>query len=445
MRLSGAIAALIAALLLLGVGDTLRRPLFDAWQRLSPRDLSDTRVRVVLIDAESLKALGPWPWSRFHLAKLTHEIARRGASVIGYDILFAEPDRLGPPQIGALYPELPQAAIAALPSPDQSFAQIIGEAPVVLARTGTFERAGTASPAVDAPMPPKLPAGFPVFPRAVTAIAELDEVAAGHGLINAAPGPDGVYRGVPLLATIGSTIVPGLALDMARIVEAGRSVRLDGHDVRLGEKRIPVDARGEMRLRFGRFPEARMISAADLIRRNPDVSLKDTAVLIGPAAAGIGDLVATPIRSSTFGVLVQAQALDALLRGAGWLERPVWARAAEWGAAALMTLLTLWLVPRRRQRRLIVPLAVITLLGLSWLLFDRWSLLTDPIPQLALSSAAAIGIGVSAAKQARRDRERLRQALVEERVSNAATEAELEAARSIQQAMLPRAEQSTLR
>ena len=61
LRLSGLVAALIMAVVLLLAGDALRRPMFDGWQRLSPRDLSDAKVRVVLIDSESLKALGPWP------------------------------------------------------------------------------------------------------------------------------------------------------------------------------------------------------------------------------------------------------------------------------------------------------------------------------------------------------------------------------------------------
>jgi serine phosphatase RsbU (regulator of sigma subunit) len=443
LRLSGLVAALIMAVVLLLAGDALRRPLFDGWQRLSPRDLSDTKVRVVLIDSESLKALGPWPWPRFHLAKLTDEIARRGAVAIGYDVLFAEPDRLGPAQVAALYPELSGAAAAelrGLASPDAVFAQIVGEAPVVLARVGTHEGQGSAAVSADAPMPERLPDAFLRFPRAVTAIPDLDDVAAGHGLINAEPSRDGVYRGVPLLARVGNAVVPGFALDVARVALGADRIGLDGGAVTLGTRRLPVDRQGELKLRFGRFPPDRMISAVDLIRRNPSLSLEGTAVLIGPAAEGTTDIAATPLEAKQFGVLIQAQALDAMLRGSGWLARPRWAPAAEWGAAALVAALALWLLPRRRMAALLVPFTSGALLGLAWLLFDRWSLLLDPIPEVVLSSAAAIGIGVASALQARRDRERLREALVEERVSAAANEAELAAARSIQQAMLPRAD-----
>lgn len=437
-------AALIAAALLLLIGDALRRPFFDGWQRFSPRDLSDTRVRVVLIDAESLKALGAWPWPRFYFARLTQEIAKRGAVAIGYDVVFAEPDRVGPAQFAALYPELSgstTAELAALETPDSIFGGAIGSAPVVLAHVGTSELQGASTIFVDARLPSALPRAFRRFPRAVTAIPELDDVAQGHGLINAEPDRDGIFRGVPMLATVGRTPVPGFALEVARVALGAEAIRLDGDRVVLGTRRLPVDARGELRLRFGRFPPGRAISAVDLIRQNRSIDLSGTAVLIGPAAEGTTDIAATPLEAKQYGVLVQAQALDAMLRGEGWIERPRWAPAAEWGSAALIVVLALWLLPRRGRASLIVPVLSGALLCLAWLLFDRWSLMIDPIPQFGLAVATAIGIGVESALQTRRESGRLREALVDQRVSAAANEAELAAARAIQRQMLPPAEQ----
>ena len=59
--LNGIGAALVAALLGMMLGNLASRPLFDWWQRLSPRDLSANNIQIVLIDAESLAQLGPWP------------------------------------------------------------------------------------------------------------------------------------------------------------------------------------------------------------------------------------------------------------------------------------------------------------------------------------------------------------------------------------------------
>lgn len=443
LRLAGLVAALIAAALLLPFGSTLRTPLFDMWQRLSPRDLSDTDVRVVLIDADSLKALGPWPWPRFYLAKLTREIADRGAIAIGYDAFFVEQDRTGPAQFLTLYPGLSRGAAAevqALESPDSLFSQAIGEAPVVLARAGTHGADGTATLSVEAKLPRRLPAGFLDYPRALTAIPELDDVALGHGLANAEPDPDGLYRKLPLLLRVGETPVTGLALEVARVAGGIDAVGLEGDRVRLGDLVVPITPRGEMRLRFGRFPTAKMISAVDLLQRGARADLNGKAVLIGTAAEGTVDIAATPLEPKVWGVLVQAQGLDALLRGSGWLERPRWAALAEWGAAVAIAMLALWLLPRRGRAQWLVAGAVTALFVTAWLAFELGALLLDPLPSLTLASASAIAIGLASLQQTRREREQLREALVDERVATAANEAELDAARSIQQAMLPRPE-----
>ena len=57
-----------------------------------PRTL-DPRVVIVDIDDPSLQELGQWPWSRNKLAALATElIDRQQAAVLGFDVMFAEPD-----------------------------------------------------------------------------------------------------------------------------------------------------------------------------------------------------------------------------------------------------------------------------------------------------------------------------------------------------------------
>src|SRR5687768_10959629 len=141
-----ALLTLIAILVSIATGERLREAVFDSWQRISPRDLSGSDVRIVMIDGESLKTVGPWPWPRYYLARLTEEVAAGGASVIGFDMLFPEPDRLRPDLFAQFYPELgPQAAgeIAALEPMDQLFGRVIGRSPVVLARAGSAPDSAT--------------------------------------------------------------------------------------------------------------------------------------------------------------------------------------------------------------------------------------------------------------------------------------------------------------
>ena len=189
-----AIMTVLAMLLSLATGAQSSRLLFDRWQRLSPRAVSARNIRVVLIDDKSLALVGPWPWSRYYLARLTEDISRQGAKVIGYDVLFPEPDRAKPDLFARLYPELSPAAsseVSALPSMDEVFGQVIGHSPVVIARAGASEgiRDGR-SIAVDAQITGRLPGRIDSWPAAITAIPEIEDVALGHGLINGQPDPD---------------------------------------------------------------------------------------------------------------------------------------------------------------------------------------------------------------------------------------------------------------
>ena len=47
---------------------------------------------IVVIDEKSLSELGRWPWPRTTIAKLVDVLKGYGAKVVGFDIVFAEPD-----------------------------------------------------------------------------------------------------------------------------------------------------------------------------------------------------------------------------------------------------------------------------------------------------------------------------------------------------------------
>src|SRR5262245_45212273 len=85
IRAGGLIAALLTAIVLAAAQQPIRQPLFDLFHHYSKAPDSSRRVQVVVVDADSLAAVGGWPWSRYALARLTEQIAARGATVIGYD------------------------------------------------------------------------------------------------------------------------------------------------------------------------------------------------------------------------------------------------------------------------------------------------------------------------------------------------------------------------
>jgi len=463
VRIGGLAAALVAALLVMAAGGALRQPLIDLYQRVSPAPLPSPRVKVVVIDAESLAAIGGWPWSRYALARLTEQIAARGAVAIGFDFLFPEPDRQAPRDFVAAYTnELSPAAAAevgGLPSMDAVFARVIGRSPVVLARAGvegsSFDRAGPRVQA--APLPPEVrftgpqPRAIPAYPATVTNLEILDGSALGHGLANGPPDDDGVIRRVPLLGRPHGVLTPSLALDLVRVAEDVETIRLEGdeaglHAIRIGAHRVPVDAGGRIELRLAgkprdadgdRVDDYRTVPAADLLRQGISAdAFKDSIVLVGLTAAGTSDVVPTARDPETYGVFVQAQAVDAILRSAA-LARPSWAPALEWGVGLVLVLVSWIGVPRASMAVVTAGAAaeVVAAFAASWLAFLN-NLVIDPYPMLVPGAASSAVLVTGLFVEGRRVQARLRSALEDERLGAARISGELAAASEIQSGML---------
>ena len=450
VRLGGIAGAAVVALAVLVAGDAVRTPLFDLFQRIAPRSTATPKVQVVLIDAPSLAAVGGWPWSRYTMARLTEAIAGRGAKAIGYDFLFPEADRLTPTLFAGLYPELPPATAAEirkLPSMDAVFARVIGRAPVVLARAGV-EKGSYDALGAAAPLPPEArftgvaPRGLPAFPEAVANLPILDGAALGHGLVNGPKDRDGVSRRVPLVARAAGALTPGFALELVRIAEGEDRIRLEGDAnrlkaVQLGKHRLPVDAQGQMALRFRGLAGPAATSAVDLLRSGvPAHAFDGKIVLVGLTAAGTSDLVTTPRETETFGVLVQAEAANDIASGVT-LSRPDWAVPLEWGLGLLAAAAAFLFTPRLGLTAIVTAALGLAAaaVGGSYAAFLTGALV-DPAPMLVPGAATAATMIALLFVEGGRVQARLRAALDDERLSAAKIAGELSAASEIQSGML---------
>jgi adenylate cyclase len=433
---------LLAVFATYGAGDRMRRGVFDSWQSASPKNLTKTDVRVVLIDDFSVERFKSWPWPRYHLARLTEELTKRGAKVIAFDIMFPEHDRLNPDAIVSLYPELGPAAAAevkALRPMDFGFGLVIGESPVVLAHAGVALAPKGQLPLADSAVAGKLPAAVDSWPAELAAIPELDDVAFGSGLINAPPDPDGVIRSIPLVLRAGGKPRLGFAMEIARNALEAERVDVTPSRVEAGRQTIPIDRRGRMRLHYGEFPQDYAVSAARLLLNDEELPkdlFNGKSVIIGLSAQGTFDVAATPLAPEYLGPLVQAQAVDSILRG-GWLIRPSWADAAEWAAGALLAFLALAAALLGKWYRITLAAIFVAVPVASWFAFTGAATLLDPARPLLIGGGAIGGVAMGLFALARTERERLRDALVQERISTAETEGELQAARSIQLGMVP--------
>ena len=440
--LAGGLIGLLVALAIDGWG---RRALFDAWQLTAPRAISADKVAVVLIDNGSIKTVGPWPWPRYYMARLTEEIALAEPKVIAFDMIFYDADAVSPRAFASLYPELTGAAaesVAALPDMDEAFAQVVGTAPVLLPRLGVDHNGiDPKEVMVDPEIVGTPPAGTMRTRQVATSLPQLDDNALAHAVINGPTDSDGTVRRVPLSVIAGGRAMPGIAVELARIARGVEQLEWRGDALAMGDALLPSGDDGSLALRMGLFPMEAIHRADEVLtgRVAPD-ALRGKVVLIGMGADGTSDIVPTPISNSEMGVLVQAQAVDAIL-SRGWLARPSWALGAEAGLAlALLGAVLLAGYLRRNAILIAAALVAIALPFVSFLLFDRANLVFDPIPPLLVGAFAATAMGVAQFAVARAERARLAAELVEQRVASAEQEGELRAARRIQLGMVPSAE-----
>ena len=323
--------AVLAAFLALRAWDAaplqlMRLKTFDLYQLAKPRVPTTRPVAIVDIDEASLNSLGQWPWPRPLVAKLIDQITAAKPAVIGFDIVFPEPDRTSPALLAETLPDLSPSAREELtrqPSHDQILAQSIARSRVVLGQSAHNPYKGVKRTQEVPKAPFATVGGDPRpylvrFPELLGNIPELEKSAAGRGMFTIESDRDGILRRVPMVLIAHDTIVPSLTLDMLRVA-AGQSAFLVRSDpggvesVVVAGARIPTDAWAQVWVYFAPHDAARFISAKDVISGSAAPRLAGKLVLVGTSASGLLDLKTTPIQPSMPGVEVNAQILENVL------------------------------------------------------------------------------------------------------------------------------------
>lgn len=373
---------------------SLRNAAFDQYQRWQPRSHRAMPVRIVDIDEESLQRLGQWPWPRTRLAALTERIRAGGAAAIGFDFLFAEPDRGSPRTAMAQWP-LSAAAreeLLALPDNDSVLADSLRSGGVVLGTV--LQRAGTANGGVPrrtaqfATLGPAEPAPVHEFTGALRPLAAFEDAAEGLGAVNFIPDGDGVVRRMPLVLGLGGQPQPSFDAEMLRVAQHAPNILLQSAEgggglaaITIGEYRIPVNRRGEMWLHFTPRMPLRTLPAWRVLAGDfPRGALAGHLVLVGTSAEGLLDLRFSPLGEIVPGIEIHAQALEQALSG-HHLVRPHWAPALE----AIVLLVGAIAIGAFALRSGAIPSATATLallamlLGGAWHAFAAYGLLLDPL------------------------------------------------------------------
>lgn len=425
------LAALAAVALLQLVGvpqlERLGLLLFDSYQRAAPRPYEEAPVRIVDIDDESIRRLGQWPWPRTDIADLTKRIADAGAASIAYDIVFSEPDRTSPGRIATHLQRTggdaaALAALRALPDNDATLAAAIANAPVTL---GYFLGQDGDGPKVEPKAGLAMAGSSPAsavqrFTSAIEPLPALRDAGAGAGFVSLIGDRDGIVRKIPLIAAQQEQLLPALSLDALRTAQEAGSVIVKSTDasgelgselgagatevvsIKVGQFTVPTTPAGELWMYFTQPHPARTIPAWKILTGALSPTELRTAfdgriVLIGTGAAGLRDLVATPLQDRELGVMVHTQAIEQMILGR-YLVRPDWAIGLERSLLLVLGLVLALLLPRLGAMRGAV-LGVVAIGGMmigSWGAFLHYHYLLDPTyPVIALLFVYIVGTGVT--------------------------------------------------
>ncbi|MBN2302629.1 MAG: CHASE2 domain-containing protein, partial [Lentisphaerae bacterium] len=379
---------------------------YDAFLRQTCREPQSDVVVIVDINEQSLsrEEYGQWPWPRHLVAKLNDRILELGASVVAYDIVFAECDRTSPSAVeNSINRHFDlNVTMSGIPEEvrdfDALFANSLRRGKTIL---GCYMRYSTNPGDVDMTVDQLFaPRYFAIGKGDITNhLLRADQItisipkltdASVSAYFNAFPDDDNIVRSNPLVWGYGERIYPALALEAIRLyknVPQG-NIRYDEQGilhVRLKDEIIPTDSAGRIVVNYRKvkkdirtgftssFPS---YSAADVIegKLSPGV-FKGKIVFVGTSAVGLRDVKATPVSAEFSGVEVHATIVDNILAG-DILQIPLGMVAVQALAIIIVgVFLTLFIKKSRSWLSFLMSLAIILgLLKVSLVILEKYHL-----------------------------------------------------------------------
>ena len=257
------------------------------------------------------------------------------------------------------------------------------------------------------------------FTGGVTNLPLLSSASTGIGAANWLPSQDQILRRVPLLVAISGKIYPSLALEALRVGSDQSTIfvkssggsglpafgqRTGIESIRVGDKILHSDARGELWLKYAARDPRRTISATRILDGDFEpTEVQHRHILIGSTAVGLLDQRATPLDRSVPGVEIHAQALEQMLAG-DHLTRPSYVTGMEIAFLSLAGAVVAWLVARSGAvaGAAIALGATAAIVAASWLAYKHAGVLIDPV----WPSVASVYLGTSLTSYVRSEVER---------------------------------------
>ncbi|MEM7292812.1 MAG: adenylate/guanylate cyclase domain-containing protein [Pseudomonadota bacterium] len=414
------LSLMIVIFFLLHTVGIFRLPLFGALEAQSydfrlnttlPGNV-DKRVVIVDLDERSLSDFGQWPWRRYIVADMLDSLFDHyKIRTLGFDIVFAEPDRSsgyetlddlanGDLKNNAAFREAYEKLRPSLLN-DRRFAESLVDRDITLGyyfkpllrenEAVTVGQLPTPLIEINNSQIDAIPFREPVGFGANLPLLQTNAHHAGY-FDNPLVDADGLFRRYPMIQKYKGNLHDSLSLSLLRTIgpegEFQLGVATDSVDgsqasyialesIIVGNIRIPVDEQGAVLIPYrgkqGSFP---YVSATDVInKRVPPEVLENAIVLVGTTAPGLLDLRSTPVQNVYPGVEVHANIISGALDGT-IRHRPAYTLGYEFMIILLvglvMTFLLVFITPLKITAVTLLMLGGVT--GLNFYAWNAWNL-----------------------------------------------------------------------
>ena len=297
--------------------ESVRLRYFDTLITSKPATVNN--IVTVNIDEAALDKYGQWPLPRVNYAEIIEDLYSRGAGLVVINVLMAEPDRTGG---------------------DTSLSAALKNYPVVLGSVPSDKTKNIPRNPGSAVMGPEWQDQIIQYPGLIANVRQLENSAAGIGIVSTLPEVDGVNRRVPLIVSVDEKLYPALSLETLRVAAGDSTFQVKLNEYGVEKMRIPkfgpitTDSLGRIWIDWSQ--QNTSFSLTDLPK-----NLEGAIVIVGPTAAGIGNPLPTS-KGAVWPHDVQAAVIGTMMNGVV-IQRPDYADGLEIVAILAVGLLLLFL------------------------------------------------------------------------------------------------------
>ena len=299
--------------------ESVRLRYFDTLVTQPREVLAPDNIVTVNIDETALDKYGQWPLPRVNYAEIIEDLYHRNAGLVVLNVLMAERDRTGG---------------------DKDLSAALKNYPVILPSVPSNKTKNTPRVPGSAVLGPEWLDQIVTYPGLIANVPQLENNAAGVGIVNTLPEVDGVNRRMPLIVTVDNKLYPSIAMETLRVAAGDSTFQVKLFEGGVEKMRIP---------KFGPIATDNLGRIwIDWSQTNKSYSLTDlpkdfggAIVVVGPTAAGISNPVPTA-KGAVFPHQLQAAVITTMANGVT-IQRPDWSDGAEIIALAVLGIALLFL------------------------------------------------------------------------------------------------------